>query len=209
MNGRILVSLLVVSGWALTPLPLLSAHTFPPVVTQKIQAAPKQVKTIAMEDYRAVGDHPGDALIIDVRELQEYAAGHVPGAVNIPRGVLEFQIWKHVGSPAGPQMATPPLPAVPKRKPCVSRGAIPRGIRTHAHDRRGHEPEGMAKIRTAIREVREWSFWQEAHVWPGRSCSRIEHFRSLRSVRNRDSARPDPPPHAWSSLAQRDRPRFQ
>ena len=107
MNGRILVSLLVVSGWALTPLPLLSAHTFPPVVTQKLQAAPKQVKTIAMEDYRAVGDHPGDALIIDVRELQEYAAGHVPGAVNIPRGVLEFQIWKHVGSPAGPQMATP------------------------------------------------------------------------------------------------------
>ena len=83
------------------------AQTLPPVVTQKIQAAQKQVKTIAMEEYRTVVDHPGEAIIIDVREPQEYAAGHVPGAVNIPRGVLEFQIWKHVGSPAAPQMAKP------------------------------------------------------------------------------------------------------
>jgi rhodanese-related sulfurtransferase len=30
--------------------------------------------------------------IIDVREYNEYAAGHLPGAINIPRGVLEFQI---------------------------------------------------------------------------------------------------------------------
>ena len=31
-------------------------------------------------------------LIIDVREPDEYAAGHVPGAVAIPRGVLEFRL---------------------------------------------------------------------------------------------------------------------
>lgn len=30
--------------------------------------------------------------IIDVREYDEYAAGHLPGAINIPRGVLEFKI---------------------------------------------------------------------------------------------------------------------
>lgn len=30
--------------------------------------------------------------IIDVREPGEYQAGHLPGAVNIPRGVLEFKI---------------------------------------------------------------------------------------------------------------------
>ena len=29
--------------------------------------------------------------VIDVREPEEFAAGRVPGAVNIPRGVLEFQ----------------------------------------------------------------------------------------------------------------------
>ena len=52
-------------------------------------------------------DSPGEAIIIDVREPHEFAASHVPGAVNIPRRVLEFQIWKHVGSPAAPQMAKP------------------------------------------------------------------------------------------------------
>lgn len=32
------------------------------------------------------------SLILDVREPAEYAAGHLPGAINIPRGVLEFKI---------------------------------------------------------------------------------------------------------------------
>ena len=35
------------------------------------------------------------APVIDVREPAEYAAGHVPGAVNIPRGVLEFEVDGH------------------------------------------------------------------------------------------------------------------
>jgi rhodanese-related sulfurtransferase len=35
------------------------------------------------------------APIVDVREPAEFAAGHVPGAVNIPRGVLEFEVDGH------------------------------------------------------------------------------------------------------------------
>lgn len=31
-------------------------------------------------------------LLIDVREPDEYRAGHVAGAVNIPRGLLEFRM---------------------------------------------------------------------------------------------------------------------
>ena len=33
--------------------------------------------------------------VIDVREPGEYAQGHLPGAINLPRGVLEFQIHAH------------------------------------------------------------------------------------------------------------------
>lgn len=33
--------------------------------------------------------------VIDVREPAEFAEGHLPGAVNIPRGVLEFQVDGH------------------------------------------------------------------------------------------------------------------
>lgn len=37
----------------------------------------------------------GTVPVLDVREPGEYAAGCLPGAVNIPRGVLEFQIGNH------------------------------------------------------------------------------------------------------------------
>jgi rhodanese-related sulfurtransferase len=36
-------------------------------------------------------------LVLDVREPDEYTAGHLPGAVNIPRGLLEFKLS---GTPA-------------------------------------------------------------------------------------------------------------
>lgn len=36
-----------------------------------------------------------DNLLIDVREPAEFAAGNIPNAVNIPRGLLEFQIGNH------------------------------------------------------------------------------------------------------------------
>ena len=92
MNQLFTSSMIVVIDVVLSAPPIALAQSFPPVVSQKIQAAQKQVKTIGMEEYRKVVESPGDALIVDVREPHEYAAGHVPGATNIPRGLLEFQI---------------------------------------------------------------------------------------------------------------------
>ncbi|HEX7766823.1 MAG TPA: rhodanese-like domain-containing protein [Nitrospira sp.] len=105
MNTLISSSLAVTIGTLLAMPPVTLAQSFPPVVTQKIQAARKQVKTIGMEEYRKVVENPGNALIVDVREPNEFAAGHVPGAINIPRGVLEFQIWKQVGFPDNPDLS--------------------------------------------------------------------------------------------------------
>lgn len=31
-------------------------------------------------------------VLLDVREADEFHAGHIPGAVNIPRGLLEFKL---------------------------------------------------------------------------------------------------------------------
>ncbi len=52
--------------------------------------------------------------IVDVREPAEFAAGHVPGAVNIPRGVLEFEIDGHpaVNGIKDPALAHRELPIV-------------------------------------------------------------------------------------------------
>ncbi len=73
------------------------AQGLPPAGKQKIEATQKPVRTIGMEEYRRIVDNPGGALIVDVREPQEYAAGHIPGAINIPRGLIETQIWNHLG----------------------------------------------------------------------------------------------------------------
>lgn len=36
--------------------------------------------------------HAPDTVLIDVREPDEFAAGHIPGSLNIPRGVLEAEV---------------------------------------------------------------------------------------------------------------------
>jgi rhodanese-related sulfurtransferase len=107
MNTLITSSLVIMICTALSVPPMALAQNYPPAVTQKVQAAQKQIKTIGMEEYRKIVESPGSALIVDVREPHEYAAGHVPGAINIPRGVLEFQIWKQVGFPANTELDRP------------------------------------------------------------------------------------------------------
>lgn len=36
-----------------------------------------------------------DIIVIDVREPAEYAEGHIAGAINMPRGVLEMKLHMH------------------------------------------------------------------------------------------------------------------
>lgn len=49
----------------------------------------------------------GKSVLIDVREPAEFASGHLPGAINIPRGVLEFQVEAHpaLGGVTDPALA--------------------------------------------------------------------------------------------------------
>jgi rhodanese-related sulfurtransferase len=48
-----------------------------------------------------------ETLLLDIREPQEYANGHIPGAIHIPRGMLEFEIHKIVAA-AGTDRTVPP-----------------------------------------------------------------------------------------------------
>lgn len=81
-------------------LPGLSvAQNYPPSVGQLVAATKKQIKTMDMAAFKAAYDKKAAGLIVDVREPGEYAEGYVPGAVNVPRGLLEFTIWQHVGFP--------------------------------------------------------------------------------------------------------------
>jgi rhodanese-related sulfurtransferase len=57
--------------------------------------AKSHVREIALQDAEEA-IRQADVLI-DVREADEFAAGHLPGAVLVPRGLLEFKLS---GTPA-------------------------------------------------------------------------------------------------------------
>jgi len=50
------------------------------------------VESIDVQTLHAMLDTGAMILLIDVREPNEYNPGYIPGAVNIPRGVIEFKI---------------------------------------------------------------------------------------------------------------------
>jgi rhodanese-related sulfurtransferase len=57
---------------------------------QLVNEARSRIREIAAADIRA-GLEAG-AVLIDVREPAEHAAGRIPGSVNIPRGILEAEV---------------------------------------------------------------------------------------------------------------------
>lgn len=59
----------------------------------------KQMVALAKQDIQEVDVNTANemikdskTLIVDVREPGEFAEGHIAGAVNVPRGVLEFKL---------------------------------------------------------------------------------------------------------------------
>lgn len=65
----------------------------PHTASTLVDDARRQIREIAPDALGALD--PEDIVLIDVREPAEYESGHLPGAVNIPRGVLEFQVEAH------------------------------------------------------------------------------------------------------------------
>ena len=59
-----------------------------------VAAAKEVISEITVEDFKKMYDGEDYFIILDVRKTAEYDAGYIPGAVSIPRGVLEFQIGK-------------------------------------------------------------------------------------------------------------------
>jgi rhodanese-related sulfurtransferase len=55
-----------------------------------VTAAKSEIKEITLANTpQAIQESD---ILLDVREPDEYASGHIPGAVHIPRGMLEFKL---------------------------------------------------------------------------------------------------------------------
>src|SRR4030043_102397 len=65
----------------------------PPVVKEMVAKAKATIKVVPAADVKAAIDNKEKAIFLDVRDPGEYAAGHLPGAINVSRGTLEFNIF--------------------------------------------------------------------------------------------------------------------
>jgi rhodanese-related sulfurtransferase len=100
MSRMLRLAIVFIGAFAMTaPALAQSEPVWPPIVTKYIASVREHVKTTNMTVYLAAVKNPNGALLLDVREPAEFAAGHVPGAVNIPRGLLEFVIYQNLGYP--------------------------------------------------------------------------------------------------------------
>ena len=73
-----------------------------------------RIREIESTQFKAQCDSSGQPVLIDVREPAEYETGYLPGAINIPRGVLEFQVDSHpaVANATDPALAHRERPVV-------------------------------------------------------------------------------------------------
>ncbi|MDY3559507.1 rhodanese-like domain-containing protein [Gemmata sp. JC673] len=64
--------------------------------------AKTRVTECTVDDVRARRDAGESFVLVDVREESEFAAGHVPGAIHIGKGVLERDVEAKIPDPAAP-----------------------------------------------------------------------------------------------------------
>ena len=93
-----LTILLILLGFV-QPEMLWAAKKWPDSVSQLIAEARQSIPIIDMKTFKGIVDRKSYDIIIDIRAPDVYLAGSVPGATNIPRGVIEFRIWRYIGYP--------------------------------------------------------------------------------------------------------------
>ena len=67
-----------------------------------VQDAKSRVRECTVADVKARLDSGDTFTLVDVREESEFAAGHLPGAVHIGKGVIERDIETKVPDPGTP-----------------------------------------------------------------------------------------------------------
>ncbi len=68
----------------------------PPIVKDMVAKAKGSIQKVSAADVKAMIDKKDKAIFLDVRDSGEFAAGHLPGAMNISRGTLEFNVFNKI-----------------------------------------------------------------------------------------------------------------
>jgi len=93
MRKQIFVKRSLVIFFVLVVTLSLSAYCLADMTSKDfINEAKKTVQEISVADAKAAIDAGKVAVILDCRTAKEFKKGHLPKAVNIPRGLLEFKV---------------------------------------------------------------------------------------------------------------------
>jgi rhodanese-related sulfurtransferase len=78
------------------------AHQHPPRFLRIVEEARKRVQETTVDAVKSKLDKGERFLLIDVREDNEYAKDHLPGAIHLGKGIIERDIEERV-----PDLNTP------------------------------------------------------------------------------------------------------
>ena len=77
---------------------LLACAIKPKAAADFVKEARAKIKEITVAEAKAKIESGVPLVVLDVREPDEFEQGHLPKAVNIPRGVLEFMVSTQIPS---------------------------------------------------------------------------------------------------------------
>src|SRR5438128_7925641 len=83
----------------LSPEEFPMAHQHSPRFLKIVDDARKRVRETNIDDVKAKLDRGEKFVLVDVREDNEYAKDHLPGAIHLGKGVIERDIEKAVPDP--------------------------------------------------------------------------------------------------------------
>lgn len=72
------------------------AHQHPPRFLRIVDEARKHIKETTVDQVKSKLDKGEKFLLIDVREDNEYAKDHLPGAIHLGKGIIERDIEERV-----------------------------------------------------------------------------------------------------------------
>ncbi len=70
--------------------------TKPMTAADFVKEAKAKIKEITVAEAKAKIESGAPLVVLDVREPKEYKKGHLPKAINLPRGLLEFKVTKKI-----------------------------------------------------------------------------------------------------------------
>jgi rhodanese-related sulfurtransferase len=89
MNKKLLIVLVAALFTMCTVYHVEAADKTPEQLVKESKAL---IKEVSIDDVKKMIDTKENVIILDVTDKHEFEGGHLPGAINISRGTLEFKV---------------------------------------------------------------------------------------------------------------------